>query len=168
MTDPRATTRLPPADEAHDIATTNEPRLVLVGAGRVEVVAVREHDALVIGSTAPADVVVDAAGVSRRHLQVTHRDYVLSVVDLGSTNGTLHAVGGSRSVGPTTLLLPGVSVALAAGDTLTLGTLRVFVVGGAGVGALRGLLPHERFAGLEPLCRWECRCAVRAGPRLQS
>jgi DNA-binding NtrC family response regulator len=142
MVDPGTTTRIAP------LASSDGPRLVLVGEGGVEVVAVGEHDDVVIGSSAPADVVVVDAGVSRHHLRVRNRRGTLEVTDLGSTNGTLHDFG-KRSVGARATPLPeNVAVAVAAGDALTLGALRIFVVGGDGDGVLRGLLPHERFTSL--------------------
>jgi two-component system, NtrC family, response regulator AtoC len=149
MMDPGATTRLAPiaTGAVGGAANNDDPRLVLVGAAGVDVIVVGEQDDLVVGSSAPADVVVDDAGVSRRHLRLRNRRGTLEVTDLGSTNGTLHGSGGLRAA-QRTLLPPHVPVAVAAGDALTLGALRVFVVGGTQGGAPRGLLPHERFAGL--------------------
>jgi two-component system response regulator AtoC len=119
-------------------------RLLLVGPAGVDVRDLAEHDDLVIGSAEPADVVAAAPGVSRRHLRVRRRRGVVEVIDVGSTNGTV-VVGAAGGAGAR--LPPQVPVALAAGDSLVLGTLRVFVVGGAGPSP-RSLMPHDRFAAV--------------------
>ena len=71
----------------------------------------------VIGRGAEADVVVDDAGVSRRHAEVHTDGNRVRVVDLGSTNGTF--VDGER-VGPQ-------GAPLADGSRITVGRTRVVV-----------------------------------------
>jgi len=71
----------------------------------------------VIGRGAEADVVVDDAGVSRRHAEVHTDGSRVRVVDLGSTNGTF--VDGER-VGPQ-------GAPLADGSRITVGRTRVVV-----------------------------------------
>jgi hypothetical protein len=71
----------------------------------------------VIGRGAEADVVVDDAGVSRRHAEVHSDGNRVRVIDLGSTNGTF--VDGER-VGQQ-------GAPLADGSRITLGRTRVIV-----------------------------------------
>lgn len=71
----------------------------------------------VIGRGSEADVVVDDAGVSRRHAEVHTDGNQVRVVDLGSTNGTF--VDGER-VGPQ-------GAPLADGSRITVGRTRVVV-----------------------------------------
>jgi pSer/pThr/pTyr-binding forkhead associated (FHA) protein len=59
-----------------------------------------ESDRLLVGRHPACDVVVADPSVSRRHAQLTFRDGVWILQDLGSTNGT--TVNGER-VGRTTL-----------------------------------------------------------------
>jgi len=71
----------------------------------------------VLGRGAEADVVVDDAGVSRRHAEVHADGGQLRVVDLGSTNGTF--VDGER-VGPQ-------GAPLTDGSRITVGRTRIVV-----------------------------------------
>jgi hypothetical protein len=71
----------------------------------------------VLGRGAEADVVVDDAGVSRRHAEVHTDGARVRVVDLGSTNGTF--VDGER-VGPQ-------GAPLADGSRITIGRTRIVV-----------------------------------------
>jgi hypothetical protein len=71
----------------------------------------------VLGRGAEADVVVDDAGVSRRHAEVHTDGQQVRVVDLGSTNGTF--VDGER-VGPQ-------GAPLADGSRITVGRTRIVV-----------------------------------------
>lgn len=71
----------------------------------------------VLGRGAEADVVVDDAGVSRRHAEVHSDGNQIRVVDLGSTNGTF--VDGER-VGPQ-------GAPLADGSRITVGRTRIVV-----------------------------------------
>jgi pSer/pThr/pTyr-binding forkhead associated (FHA) protein len=71
----------------------------------------------VLGRGAEADVVVDDAGVSRRHAEVHTDGDRVRVVDLGSTNGTF--VDGER-VGPQ-------GAPLADGSRITMGRTRIVV-----------------------------------------
>jgi pSer/pThr/pTyr-binding forkhead associated (FHA) protein len=68
-----------------------------------------ESDQLVVGRHPRCDVVVGDSSVSRRHAQITFRDGVWVIQDLGSTNGT--SVNG----------VPAGRVVLYAGDIVTLG-----------------------------------------------
>jgi hypothetical protein len=69
-----------------------------------------DSDRLLVGRHPACDVVVADPSVSRRHAQLTFRDGVWMLQDLGSTNGT--TVNGER-VGRTTLR---------AGDVISLGS----------------------------------------------
>jgi pSer/pThr/pTyr-binding forkhead associated (FHA) protein len=73
----------------------------------------------VIGRGAEADVVLDDAGVSRRHAEVHTDGDRAWTVDLGSTNGTF--VDGER-VGT-----PGVTGRLSDGSTIAIGRSRIAV-----------------------------------------
>jgi hypothetical protein len=85
------------------------PPAVFVQGHRYELTG----EVAVIGRGAEADVVVDDAGVSRRHAELHLKDGKARVVDLGSTNGTY--VNGER-----------ISVAeLADGSTITVGRSHV-------------------------------------------
>ncbi len=76
------------------------------------VVSLAEGDELVLGRGAESDVVLAYDGVSRRHAKVSRRGSTITVEDLGSTNGTR----------VNSLVIEG-SRRLAAGDTITLGTI---------------------------------------------
>jgi pSer/pThr/pTyr-binding forkhead associated (FHA) protein len=56
----------------------------------------------VLGRGTEADVIVDDAGVSRRHAEVRAEGDQLTVVDLGSTNGTY--VDGEKIAGATAVV----------------------------------------------------------------
>jgi Protein of unknown function (DUF3662)/FHA domain len=85
------------------------PPAVFVQGHRYEL----NGEVAVIGRGAEADVVVDDAGVSRRHAELHLKDGKARVVDLGSTNGTY--VNGER-----------ISVAeLSDGATITVGRSHV-------------------------------------------
>jgi pSer/pThr/pTyr-binding forkhead associated (FHA) protein len=56
----------------------------------------------VLGRGTEADVIVDDAGVSRRHAEVRAQGDQLTVVDLGSTNGTY--VDGEKIAGVAALV----------------------------------------------------------------
>jgi hypothetical protein len=73
----------------------------------------------VIGRTADADIMLDDAGVSRRHAEVHLIDGRARVIDLGSTNGTF--VDGERVHAGN----------LTEGSTITVGRTRIIYHGGA-------------------------------------
>ncbi|MDP2345338.1 MAG: sigma 54-dependent Fis family transcriptional regulator [Deltaproteobacteria bacterium] len=125
-----------------DAADAGGLRLLLVQGTRVDVLALGESDDLVIGRSDPADVVVDADGLSRRHLRVRRRRGLIEVCDLGSTNGTVHVGANGQAPVPA-----GVFVEVSAGDELRLGALRIHVTGATprDRSRPRGLLAHERF-----------------------
>ncbi len=81
-------------------------RIVPIGAGAE----------LALGRAASCDIVLDHDGVSRRHALVRRRGEDLTVVDLGSTNGTL--VNTAAITGPRRL---------AAGDLIALGPVTAIV-----------------------------------------
>lgn len=65
--------------------------LVFVVGDNVSAVARRAGRPLVVGRTAPSDVVIDDLGLSRTHARFVLRGGEVSVEDLGSTNGTVVA-----------------------------------------------------------------------------
>ena len=69
-------------DATHDTSTGLPGALVLADGSRVDI-----GDGLVIGRLAECDLVIDDPAVSRRHAELV-RAAAVSVVDLGSTNGT--------------------------------------------------------------------------------
>ncbi|MCH9680030.1 MAG: sigma 54-interacting transcriptional regulator, partial [Deltaproteobacteria bacterium] len=68
--------------------TTSGPRLLIVGAGRMDARALTTDHPLTVGRGEAADVTVDDPELSRLHAQLRW-DGVLHVCDLGSSNGTL-------------------------------------------------------------------------------
>lgn len=69
---------------------------------------------VVLGRGSSADLTVEDAGVSRRHLEIIEQDGTYLAVDLGSTNGTFH--NGERLTGRRELNH---------GDVLTIGRARI-------------------------------------------
>ena len=69
---------------------------------------------VVLGRGSNADLTVEDAGVSRRHLEIMEQDGTYLAVDLGSTNGSFH--NGEPLVG---------RHALSNGDVLTIGRARI-------------------------------------------
>jgi len=100
------------ATVAHVAPEPPEPHLLLDVDGRPYPVS---SPVTVIGRGADADIMLDDAGVSRRHAEVTLVDGKPRVVDLGSTNGTF--VDGERvHAGP-----------LLDGSVITVGRTRIVV-----------------------------------------
>lgn len=60
-----------------------------------------DQDPFLIGRVAPARLVLEGGMVSRRHCELTEADGVLTLTDLGSTNGTF--IDGQKVSGPTAL-----------------------------------------------------------------
>ena len=104
-------------DGASSLATET---CVLVRHGAlVRLIEVRDHDEVSVGRAPECTVVADDDRVSRRHLLVRWHDGTLFARDLGSRNGTLlngRPLDGER--------------AIAAGDELSAGPVRVLVCGG--------------------------------------
>ena len=129
--------------------------LVVYFGEEVEVVELEPDAGLVFGRSEPADIVIPAHKISRRHARFTRRAAGVEVEDLGSTNGT-HK-GGARI--EQALLMPGDSVRL--GDV----TVSVNQTSGGPTHLLRGIEPYERLVDrieeeivrARTLMRW---CAV--------
>jgi len=101
---------------------------------RVKSVPLAEGGSLVVGRSAPADVVVDDPSLSRQHARFTRVKAGLAVQDLGSTNGTHHA--GARVE----------EVTLGPGDAVTLGNVTVsFSLASASGPLVAGTESYERF-----------------------
>jgi DNA-binding NtrC family response regulator len=89
---------------------------------------------LVVGRVAPADVVIDDPGLSRRHARFSWDDHGVWVEDLGSTNGT-------KKNGE-----PIQRVRVGPGDEISMGPVRVSVHVMSSVDEeLRGFDGHDRF-----------------------
>jgi DNA-binding NtrC family response regulator len=108
--------------------------LVLYYGERVEVLPLAPDAPIVIGRSAPADVVVREPNLSRQHARFTLVAEGVRVEDLGSTNGT--ELRGSKI--ESAVLLPGESV--------TCGTLVASIHRTGGKVSLSdGLEPYDRF-----------------------
>jgi len=94
---------LPRARGAGPIHTS----LIVYHGERVEVVPLGQGESRVLGRAAPADLVVDAPSLSRRHARFTRVEGGVRVEDLDSTNGTWF--GGER-LRSARLLRPGEAV----------------------------------------------------------
>ncbi len=79
------------------------PTLVALCAGEVSLAALPEDGSLLVGRDPTCDLVIDHPSVSRHHARVFVRDGVVSIVDLGSANGT-HVLGRRLARGEEELL----------------------------------------------------------------
>ncbi|MCB9596969.1 MAG: sigma 54-interacting transcriptional regulator [Sandaracinaceae bacterium] len=90
--------------------------LIVYHGERAEVVPLEAGDSLVLGRSAPSELIVDDANLSRRHARFSRSDEGVVVEDLDSTNGTYFR--GVRLDAPATLH---------PGDAVTLGSVTVSV-----------------------------------------
>jgi transcriptional regulator with PAS, ATPase and Fis domain len=96
--------------------------LIVERAGAREALTLAEGAELTVGR-AEASLLVDEAGVSRRHARVSRVGGRVLVEDLGSRNGTL--VNGAP--------LRGAALTVGAGDVITIGSVRILVALAAGL-----------------------------------
>jgi hypothetical protein len=76
------------AQKVEPVATAaSRPRLLIHEDGTTRELAL-EREVVTIGRLEGCDVVLQDRGASRRHAQVSMRDGVATITDLGSTNGT--------------------------------------------------------------------------------
>jgi two-component system, NtrC family, response regulator AtoC len=113
--------------------------LTLYHRGGAEAVPLRPGQSIVVGRSAPADVVIADPSLSRRHVRFRRDEDRVHVTDLGSTNGTW--VGGNQTS----------QAVMEPGQTVMLGSVTAVLYGGPPSDALaHGLDSHDRFvAGLE-------------------
>ncbi len=116
-------------------ATGDGPRvsLVVYFGDHAEVIALAPEAPVVIGRSAPADIVVPASKLSRRHARFTRSGEGVRVEDLGSTNGTRYRGEKIKD----RVLMPG--------DVVRLGPVSVSVHRTDGPGPLlSGVEPYEQ------------------------
>jgi DNA-binding NtrC family response regulator len=111
-----------------------EASLVLYEESGVRAVPLVDGVPVVIGRAAPAEVIVDHLSLSRQHARVTWKGGVVTVEDLGSTNGTHFR--GERLRG---------EARIAPGEPFQLGAISASISVTAGDARLRGVIGHERF-----------------------
>jgi len=71
-----------------DTTARSHASLVFVWGDHVHAVALREGQALVVGRSEPAQVILDERSLSRTHARLSMREGRVSLQDLDSTNGT--------------------------------------------------------------------------------
>ena len=116
--------------------------LLVVTSAAVDVVTLPPACQMVVGRSAPADVVVDEPGVSRLHLRLQRSERGVEVIDLGSRNGTTIAAAGQG----VSSVPAHVAVAVVAGDVIGVGSVRLHLLGGprAATHGAATFVGHER------------------------
>lgn len=71
------------------MVATGHVSLLFSWGEELRAIALREGQILVVGRVAPAEVVINDSSLSRAHARLSLRDGVVTIEDLGSTNGCL-------------------------------------------------------------------------------
>ena len=101
-------------------------KAVITAPGATPVTATLENGAYIIGASSSCHIPIQVTGISRRHAQLIVSDGRITVMDLGSSNGT--KLNGGEAI------FPNRPVDISGGATLTLGKAFLQVI---------PLKPHE-------------------------
>ena len=104
-------------------------KAVITAPGATPVTATLENGAYIIGANSSCHIPIQVTGISRRHAQLIVSDGRITVMDLGSSNGT--KLNGGEAI------FPNRPVDISGGATLTLGKAFLQVI---------PLKPHEEEA----------------------
>jgi DNA-binding NtrC family response regulator len=131
-----------------DAALRGHLQMVVIGNGILATHPLPDHASVTIGRSRRCDISIEDESLSRRHATVELGE-VLSIVDLGSVNGT--RVRGAR-------IDPGRPAVIAVGELIGLGTLNIILQERARPMRPRRLWTHDYFeARLEEECAREER-----------